>query len=66
MINVELRDNGLDNTLKRIKLDLESVLGKNISKKKKDEMIYKTLGAVDALWDMLWIYETDSENESNT
>lgn len=49
MLNIELMECGLDDTLKEIKSSLESVLGRSYSKKQKDEVIYKTLGAVNTL-----------------
>jgi len=63
MLNIELIECGLDDTLKEIKSDLESVLGRSYSKKQKDEMIYKTLGAVNTLWYLIGVTETDTDAE---
>ena len=60
MLNIELKDNGLDSVLKGIRLDLLSILGRSSSKKKKDEIIYKALGTIDALRNMIEITEVDS------
>lgn len=53
MLNIELTSYGFDETLKEIRIDLESVLGENVSKKRKDAAICKTLGAVNALWNLI-------------
>ena len=68
MLNIELMETGLDDTLRDIKNDLKSVLGSGFSKKQKDEVIYKTLGAVNTLWNLVRVEEFDSdiEDEHNT
>lgn len=68
MLNMELTSYGLDDTLTGIMNDLESALGRSYSKKQKDEVICKTLGAVNTLWNMIRVIEvsTDTESESDT
>ena len=63
MLNIELTSWGLDDTLKEIMRDLENVLGNNNSKKRKDEVIYKTLGAVNAIWNMVTVTESNVDTE---
>lgn len=66
MLNMELTSYGFDETLKEIINDLESVLGRNYSKKQKDEVIYKTLGAVNTLWILLQVTEVSDDTESES
>lgn len=66
MLNVELLAGGMDDVMRTVLNDLESVLGKKVSKARKDEMIYKTLGVINALWYMLQITETDKDVESTS
>lgn len=61
MLNIELTSFGLDETLKDIMKDLESVLGGDSSKRRKDEVMYKVLGAVTALWNMVQVVEAEPE-----
>jgi len=63
MLNIELTSWGLDDTLKEIMRDLENVLGNNNSKKRKDEVIYKTLGAVNTIWNMVTVIESNVDTE---
>ena len=66
MLNIKLTEYGVDDTLKDIRENLESALGKQTSKRRKDEMIYRALGAVDALWNMISITEiSDNTKEEN-
>lgn len=63
MLNIELTSFGLDETLKDIMKDLRSALGNNNSKKRKDEVMYKVLGSVTALWNMVQVTETGTDTE---
>ena len=67
MFNIELIECGLDDTLREIRSDLESVLGRSYSKKQKDEMIYKTLSAVNTLLNIIRVTEVyiDTEDKSD-
>ena len=64
MLKIELTSYGLDDTLKEISGDLNSALGSNISKKRKDAMIYKVLGCVDALWNLVRVIEEKPEEDN--
>lgn len=64
MLNIKLTQYGLDDTIKEIISDLESVIGRSYSKKQKDDMIYKTLGAVNTIWNMVQVVETDNDTIS--
>lgn len=63
MLNIELTLYGVDDTLKEIREDLNSVLGSNISKKRKDEIIYKTIGSVKTLWRLIYVSEEDTDKD---
>lgn len=60
MLNVKLTECGFEQFLDDIAEDLESVLGKDISKKQKDEMIYKALGAIEVLYQLVIITECET------
>lgn len=64
MLNIELMQCGLDDTLKEIRSDLESVIGKSYSKRQKDAVIYKTLGAVNTIWNMVQVVEANNDTVS--
>ena len=68
MLKVELIEDGIYNILRDVMNDLESVLGRKVSKNRKDEMIYKALGAIEVLYQVTTIeeVETNAESESNT
>ncbi len=66
MLNIELIEYGLDEILKEMKEDLESVLGGQFSKKQKDYVICKTMGAVNALYKMINVTEVDVDTESKS
>lgn len=66
MLSMELIQDGLDNTLRDMRVDLEDVLGKNVSKQQKDAIIYKTLGAINTLWNMIRVTEVDMDTEDKT
>ena len=59
MLKLELFDSGLDNVITEIKEDLYSVVGKSTSKKAKDDMIYKTIGALTAVYYTIGVHEVD-------
>ena len=60
MTKLILNDYGFYDILKDTKIDLESVLGTKVSKKRKDEIIHKALGVIDAIYAM-----TDIVTESD-
>ena len=60
-MKIELTDYGLDDTLKMIQKDLDSALGHN-SRRRKDEMIYKALGAINTLWHTIRVSEEAKED----
>lgn len=64
MLKIELTSYGLYDTLKEIRGDLNSALGSNISKKRKDEMIYKALGCIDALWNLVQVIEEKPKEDN--
>lgn len=64
MLNIKLTQYGLDDTIKEIIDDLESVIGGSYSKKQKDAVIYKTLGAVNTIWNMVQVVEADNDTVS--
>lgn len=61
-MKIELIDYGLDDTIEMIKEDLETALN-HTSKRRKDEMIYKALGAVNTLWHMIRVSEEDTQED---
>lgn len=65
MLKIELNDYGVDDTLKEIGGYLESAI-KTKSKKQKDEKIYKALGAVETLYYVINITETDADTEDES
>ena len=63
MTKLILNDYGFYDILKDTKIDLESVLGNKVSKKRKDEIIHKTLGVIDTIYAMTDIVmESDDIN----
>lgn len=67
MLKIELTNYGVEDVLREISNYLESAIEKN-SKKQKNEMIYKSLGAIETLYNMINITEIDNDTdcESNT
>ena len=67
MLEIKLNDYGVEDTLKEIGEYLESAI-KSKSKKQKNEIIYKALGAVNTLYYVIEVteVETDAESESDT
>ena len=63
MLNIELTWYGLDDTMKELIDALESALGNDNSKRRKDEMIYKALGYANAVLNMVRVVEADENNE---
>lgn len=59
MLSIELYEYGLKEVLGDVYKDLNSVLGKEHSKKEKDEKIFKALGAVNALNELILVWDTD-------
>ena len=66
MFNIKLIECGLDDTLREIRSDLESVLGRSYSKKQKDEMIYKILSAVNTLLNIIRVTEVNIDTEDKS
>ena len=63
MLKAELTYYGLDDTLKEIMADLEGAVGKEHSKKRKDEILYKTLGAINAIFNMMRVSEAEPKSD---
>lgn len=66
MLNVKLTECGFEQVLDDIADNLESVLGKKVSKKQKDEMIYKALGAINALYQLVLVTDVNSYTKCET
>jgi hypothetical protein len=66
ILDIKLTEYGLDDTLKYIKDRLETAIGKKISKEYKDNIIYETIGAINALYNVLQVTEVDSETKSES
>ena len=60
MLNIELLSYGVDDIMKQIVEDLRVALSSN-SKRQKDAMIAKTLGAINAIQNMIIIMEVDND-----
>jgi hypothetical protein len=67
MLEIKLNDYGVENTLTEIRDYLESAIESD-SKKRKNEMIYKALGAIETLYYVIEVteVETDTESEPDT
>lgn len=65
MLKIELNQYGVEDTLKEISEYLESAIVSN-SKKRKDEIIHKALGAIDTLYYVLDVTEVDADTESES
>lgn len=61
MLNIELTEYGLDDTLRDIKDSLSCVLGKSFSKNYKDCAINRAIGALDAVINMSLVTECELE-----
>ena len=66
MLKIELIECGLDETLREIRENLYSVVGKSSSKKEKDDMIYKAIGALTTLYYTIRVEELDAGTESES
>ena len=62
MLKIELNEYGVEDTLKEISEYLESAIKSN-SKKQKNEIIYKALGAINTLYYVIDVTETDDDKE---
>ena len=60
MLKIELRDCGLDDTLREIIDYLESAI-KNKHKKQKDELMNKALGAIETLYYIINVEEISAD-----
>ena len=65
MLKIELNDCGIENVLREIINDLELAIKKN-SKKQKNDIIYKALGKVETLYDVIDITEIDNDTEGES
>lgn len=65
MLKIELNERGVENTLIEIRDYLESAI-ETSSKKYKNEMIYKALGAVNALYYVIDVTEVDNDTENES
>ena len=65
MLKIELCDYGVEDTLKAIGVYLEDAIKSN-SKKRKNEIIHKALGAIDALYYTISVTEVDTDTENET
>lgn len=65
MLEIKLNDYGVENTLTEIRNYLESAI-KSDSKKRKNEMIYKALGAVQTLYYTIDVTEVETGAESTS
>jgi hypothetical protein len=65
MLEIKLDDYGVENTLTKIRDCLESAIKSN-SKKRKNEMIYKALGAVQALYYIIDVTEVEDNTDSTS
>lgn len=66
MLNIELTEYGLDDTLKYMKDRLETAIGKKVTKEYKDNIIYETIGAINALYNVLQVTDVVSETKSES
>ena len=65
MLKIELCDYGVEDTLKAISEYLEDAI-KSSSKKRKNEIIHKALGAIDAMYYVISVTEVDTDTENET
>ena len=66
MLEIKLTEYGLDDTLIYMKDRLETAIGKNVSKEYKDNIIYETIGTINALYNILQVTDVDSETKSES
>ena len=65
MLNIRLNDYGVDDTLKEISEYLELAIKSN-SKKRKNEIMNKALGAIETLYYVIDITEVDADTEGES
>lgn len=65
MIKIELCEYGIEDTLKAIGEYLEDAI-KSSSKKRKNEIIHKALGAIDALYYVISVTEVNTDTDSKS
>lgn len=65
MLEIKLNDYGVENTLTEIRDWLESAIESD-SKKQKNEMIHKALGAVQTLYYTIDVTEVEDDTESTS
>jgi hypothetical protein len=67
MLEIKLNDYGVEDILREISDYLESAIASN-SKKQKNEIIHKALGAIETLYYVIDVteVETDTESEPDT
>lgn len=65
MLEIKLNDYGVEDTLKEISGYLESAI-KSSSKRRKNEIIYKALGAIETLYYVIDITESDNDTEDES
>lgn len=63
MLKIELCDYGVEDVLKEISEYLEEAI-KSSSKKRKNEIIHKALGAIDTLYYVINVTEVDTDTEN--
>lgn len=63
MLEIKLNDYGVGDILKEISDYLESAIKSN-SKKQKNEIIHKALGAIETLYYVIEVTEVDDDTES--
>lgn len=65
MLNIELSEYGVEDTLKEIAEYLEEAI-KSSSKKRKNEIIHKALGAIDTLYYVINVTEVNTDTDSKS
>lgn len=65
MLKIELCDYGVEDVLKEIAEYLEEAIESN-SKKRKNEMMHKALGAIDTLYYMINVTEVNIDTDSKS
>lgn len=65
MLEIKLNDYGVEDILREISDYLESAIKSN-SKKQKNEIIHKALGAIETLYYVIEVTEVDDDTESTS
>lgn len=60
MLNIELTQYGVDDTLKLVTDNLKAALGRNISKKQKDNTIQRAIGSLETLYCLVLVTDTET------